>query len=244
MNIKDKLTVSISIIALVMSVTATINSEIKTQYEKKRIIRSQLTDVLSRINKLNMEGAKIFKEVGTTDPEYCQTLSGILNQENGFLLQQAMLLSEQIPGLVSAIDLNTIAFANASFGDTMTAEIYYLKAIDFCKDNYKKSLATKSYAVFLFMQRRYEEGRERFKTAITLLNGNDNVIRHTRGMIYQIWAINESAIGSPPARVDELLKNAEREFSSIDNEIVRLNAIQGLSAAKNRSLKSTSLLPW
>jgi hypothetical protein len=210
MNIKDKLTIGVSVIALVMSVAATINGEIKAQYEEKRIIRSQLTDVLSRMIKLNMESAKIAKEVGMADPEYHQQLSSIIGQENGFLLQQSMLLSEQIPELISAVDLNTIAFANFNSGDTMTAEVYHLKAIDRCRNDYQKSLATRSYAEFLFMQRRYEEGRERFKTAVTLLKGNDNVIRYTKGMIYQRWAVFESTIGSPPARVDELLRNGER----------------------------------
>lgn len=241
MNKKDKATIAISIIALMISIAATINSEVKSQYEKKRILKSQLTDVLSRINKLNIENAKLFKEIGKTDPEYFQTLSAMYNQENGFLLQQAMLLSKQIPELVSDIEYNTIALANFNTGDFITAEEYYLKAIDSCHDNYYSALAMKSYAMFLFQIMRYEQGREYFKNAISLLNNNDNRDKYTRGTIYQAWAFNEMAIGSSQTQIQNLLSNAEMEYSGIDNEILRSNAMQGLSATRNRS---TGSLPF
>lgn len=208
------------------------NTEIKTRYEKGRIIRSQLTDVLGRITKLNIENAKSFKDYGQKDPAYHQTISSILNQENTSLLQQAMYLSEQIPDLVSAVDLNTIAVANANAGDLILAEEFYKKAIEKSGNDYYKALATRSYGGFLFPQRRFEEARQQYRNSVSLLKGGDILVRYTNGLTYQMWAINELYSGSSSASVDEIFSQAKREFSGIDNEFIRTNALKGLEAAQ------------
>lgn len=234
MENKDKISIFISILALVISIIATINTEVKTKYEKSRIIRSQLTDVLGRITKLNIENAKNFKEYGQDDPAYHQIISSILNQENASLLHQAMYLSEQIPNIVSAVDLNTIAYANANAGDLVLAEVFFLKAIDRSSNDLYKALATRSYANFLFPQRRFEEARQQYRKSVSLLKGGDILVRYTNGMTYQMWATNELYSGSSSAFVDEIFSQAKREFSGIDNKFIRTNALKGLEAAKSK----------
>ena len=55
------------------------------------------------------------------------------------------------------------------------------------------ALATRSYAAFLFPQRRSEEGREQFRRSIALLKGGDNLVRLTNGVTYQMWGHHDKS---------------------------------------------------
>lgn len=239
---KDIVSIMISVLALIISIVATINTEKKANTEKERTIRSQLTDVLSRIIALNLENAKLFKETASSDPAYYQNVSSILNQENSFLLHQAVYLTGQIPNLVSAFELNTIAVAHANAWDMLIAEQYHKKAIQFCHNDFNKSLATRSYANFLFTQRRFEEGREQFRQAIILLKGGDNLVRYTNGLTYQMWAISEMIYALSPHLAEDYFLNAKNEFSGIDNEYTKSNALKGLDAAQKQTASPPHLL--
>lgn len=230
LSVKDRISLVTSGLALVLSLVAYINSEIKGTAEKQRTVRSQLTDVLSRIISLNLENARTFRDAGRGDPLYYQQVSSILNQQNAFLLQQAMYLSEQIPSLVTTVELNTIAVANANAGDLIVAEKYYQRAIGAAPTDYYRSLAIRSYAAFLFPQRRFEEGREEFRKAVTLLKGGDNVVRVTNGVTYQMWAVSELQSGATRQTIEDLLQKARNEFSGIDNQFLRESSLQGLDA--------------
>ena len=175
LNVNDKASLAMSGIALMLSIVAYVNGEIKGASEQQRTMRSQLTNVLGRIISSNLENTKAFRDAGQSDPFYYQQVSSILNQQNAFLLQQAMYVSEQIPSLVTTVELNTIALANASAGDIVVAERYYKRAIDTSPSDYYKSLATRSYATFLFPQRRFEEGRDQFRKAVSLLKKKKGV---------------------------------------------------------------------
>jgi len=100
------------------------------------------------------------------------------------------------------------------------------------QNNYYRSLAVRSYANYLFPQRRFEEGRENFRKAISLLPGGDNVVRLTNGFTYQMWAWNELNNAASPKRAEELFERALNEFNGIDNDTVRRSALRGLAAAK------------
>ncbi len=235
METKDIVTVSISAFAFFLSLVATVISVIRGKYEKQRAVRNQITDILGRITTTSIEQAKLFHETADKDPAYYQTVSSMLNQQNTFLIQQATYLIEQVSELVTAVEYNTVAFATANAGDLISAERYYIKAIDVSPNNYYKSLGMRSYAGFLFTQRRFEDGREQFRKSISLLNGGDNLVRYTNGMTYQMWAWNELNNAAAAKRAEELFESAKNEFSGIDNEAVRHNALNGLEAAKGIS---------
>jgi tetratricopeptide (TPR) repeat protein len=182
MQTKELISIVLSVVALTISVIATTISIIRGRLERQRAVRAQITDVLSRIIS---ENTKLYDEAANKSKEYQQAISSILGQQNGFLLQQAIYLTDQVPELVSAVEYNTLALANADAGDLIVAENYYLKAIQISSNAYYKSLALRSYAVFLFPQRRFEEAREQFGKAVTLLKGADNLIRSTKGYTYQ-----------------------------------------------------------
>jgi tetratricopeptide (TPR) repeat protein len=232
MEIKDLVAISISSLAFLLSLVATIVSLVRSKYEKQRAIKKEITDTLGKIVSTSLENAKLYRESAEKDPPYYQTVSSILNQQNVFLLQQATYLMDEVPKLVTAIEYNTIAAATSNAGDFMSAEKYYKKAIDASPNNYYRSLAIRSYAGYLFPQRRFEEARENFRKAISLLTGGDNLVRYTNGLTYQMWAWNELNNAASPRRAEELFESAANEFKGIDNEAVRRTALSGLEAAK------------
>jgi tetratricopeptide (TPR) repeat protein len=232
METKEIIALSISSLAFILSLAATMISLIRSKYEKQRAIKREITDTLGKIISTNIENAKLFHETAEKDPAYYQLVSGILNQQNAFLLHQATYLTDQAPELVTAVEYNTIAATMANAGDLISAEIYYKKAIDVSPNDYYRSLAMRSYAGYLFPQRRFEEARESFRKAISLLTGGGNLVRYTNGFTYQIWAWNELHNAASPRRAEELFESAASEFGGIDNETVRQNALKGLQAAK------------
>lgn len=241
LGLKEKIAFITSGLALLLSIVAFFNSEMKGRLEVQRTIRSQLTNVLTQIISLNLENAKASRDAAK-DPLLYYQVSSILNQQNGFLLQQAIYLSEQIPSLVTTVELNTIATANANVGDLVVAEKYYKRAIDSAPTDYYRSLSVRSYAAFLFPQRRFEEGRDQFRRAVTLLKGGDNQVRLTNGVTYQMWGYSEKQSGAPPQAVDDLFQKAQNEFSGIDNQFLRDSSLQALEAAR-RGSTAVSVVP-
>ena len=238
MDTKDIVTISISSLAFLLSLMATMVSLVRSKYEKQRAIKKEITDILGKIVSTSLENAKLYRESAEKDPGYYQAISSVLNQQNVFLLQQATYLMDEVPGLVTAVEYNTVAAANANAGDLISAEIFYKRAIDVSPNVFYRSLAIRSYGGHLFAQHRFEEARENFRKAISLLTGSDNQIRYTNGLTYQMWGWNELNNAASPRRAEDLFESAANEFGGIDNEAFRRQALIGLQAAK--LLPSTS----
>jgi tetratricopeptide (TPR) repeat protein len=158
METKDKLTLGIAVLAFLVSAVSTAITIVRGRREKQRAIRNDITNVLSQIVENSLENARLFNESQGQSPFY-QRASAILNQRNTFLLHQGVYLSEQLPELVTAVEYNTLAVAHADSGDLLRAESYYEKAIVASRDDYYRSIATRSLAVFLFQQHRLAEAR-------------------------------------------------------------------------------------
>jgi len=231
MATKDILSLVISLIALTLSLVATYRGEKKAKLERQRTIRGQLTDVLGKLTSLQLEFAKLQKDAAG-NPEYVSAVSTVMGQQNGFLLDQAVYLSEQIPELVTTYELNTIAAANSNAGNFLVAERYYQKAISMASNNLYRALATRSYGMFLFPQGRLKEAREHFRAAIELLKGDDNLVHSSNGYSYQLWALHEFNFARSPERAHEYFEKAMQEFSSIDVEFMRSKALEGLANAR------------
>lgn len=231
MEIKDILGLVFSGLAIVLSIIATIISVVRSRYEKKRILRTELTEALRHIISGTLDNAKLYREAAD-DPEYLGNVSSILNQQNAFLLNEAIYLIDQIPELVTSTEYDTIAAANANSGHIILAEKFYRKAIEAASTDYYKALTLRSYARFVFSQRRFEEGREHFRKSIASFKGGDNLVRITNGWTYQIWAWCERNFAHAESRVDELLESAKTELNGIDNDFAKLHAMNVLEATR------------
>lgn len=247
MVVKDKIALGISIIALTLSIGSTVFGERRAAFEKERTIKTDLSNTLSRVMSLSKENAVLFRDFSLDEQNqpYFQLQSSNISQENTFLIQQAMYLANEIPDLVTPVELNTIASSNAQAGDLPMAERYYLFAIEKSDDPYYATLAVRSYAAFLFPQRRFEEGREQYRQSLTKLSGGDNFVRGINGFTYQMWAFNELSIANNESRAIELFRESKNEFMGIDNIQWRENMLRGLDSAirtsSNNAIQLASL---
>ncbi|MBI1744086.1 hypothetical protein HYR54_13615 [Candidatus Acetothermia bacterium] len=110
MGTKDIITIGLSLLALVLSVIATVGTIAREKSETVRAVRSQLTDVMGRLVSLNfLEQAKLLQDAKGKDLEYQQRIQAGLQQQNQFLLGQAIALIAQLPDkLVTSVEYNTV----------------------------------------------------------------------------------------------------------------------------------------
>jgi tetratricopeptide (TPR) repeat protein len=234
METKDLLSLALALAAFCLSIYATLTAQRKSVDERQRTIRGQLTDILAKLTALQLEAAKLQHEA-KDDLDYLLYVNNVLGQQNGFFLDQAVYLSEQIPSLVTTYELNTIALANTNAGNFLQAERYYLKAIEIAPSDRYKALAVRSYASFLYPQGRLNEGREQFRRALDLMKGEDNLARWSKGYTYQMWGVSEISFARSQERANEHFENARREYASIDVDSVRNQAFASLDAAQYSS---------
>lgn len=225
----------ISILALAVSVTAVTISALSGRYEKRRTIRSQLTEVLRQIAALRIEAQKLRHET-QQEPAYASELSASFDQQQGVLLQQARYLADQIQSLVTSVDWTAIGFASALNSDLIGAETYYKRGIDAAAPDPTYSLsAMVAYAWFLFMQGRPEEAREQYKIGLSQRIQNDNFARYHKGRTYMFWGTNERDFAHSPTGSETAFENAASQFASIDIPAFRENALKELASAKRAS---------
>lgn len=228
---KDFITIGISGAAAILSLVAFVLSYRRGEKEKQRAVRDQITATLDKITENMLENAKVHNDPNAS-MKYLQVIGNMYAQRNSFLLNQAVYLSELVPALVTYIDYNTIAWAAATAGELTIAEMNYRKAIQACPNDTMRAFATRSYGNFLFSQRRFEEGRDKFKQAAALIKGADDFARHAKGWTYQNWGWCELNNANSPKRAEEAFESAKSEFNGIDNEAFRQNALASLEAAK------------
>ena len=80
MELKDVASNLLALIALGLSIYATITAQRNSFEERKRTIRAQLTDVLARLTGLSIDGARLYHEA-KDDRQYWDAVSGALGVE-------------------------------------------------------------------------------------------------------------------------------------------------------------------
>lgn len=227
---QDTIAIWLSALAFALSLFATLSGETRARQERLRTLRAQLSEVLDRLASLQLENARLMHEA-RGDTAYLQSVGGALAQQNGFLLDQAAYLADQIPALVTTYEFNTIAGASFASGNVLAAEKYHRLAVASARLALYKAQATRGYAVFLFTQRRFAEARAQFEAALALVATNDNLARQTNGLTYQTWAWNERFLAMDGAAAARLLDKARAEYAAIDIEFLRVSMLQALDAA-------------
>ena len=236
MVLKDKISILISILAIVLSVLVAIRGEIRVGQESKHTIRSQLTSVLESMMDVNLKAGRITSE--DSDPLYKQHALSVLNQENAFLLSQAMYLSEQIPNLVTPVELITVAYAHVQTGNQILAEDFYTRAINSSNSDYDKIMSLKTRAQYLFLNQRFNEAREDFKKSLTLMPDNNDMANWTHGTTYFQWANYENFMVKSQNRAKPLYENAKNRFQKINNQTVRALILADLENTSSMDINS------
>lgn len=202
------------------------------QFERRLAIRSELTDLLSRIMRAQLDNTKLLKE-HATDPVYMQAVSSTLSQENAFLLSEARLLIDQIPELVGTVEYNTVAVALHNAFEPVSAEEYFRRSIEVARTPFERTSSQRSYAYFLFAQQRFDEGRALYEDAVGQAARGTSLAHQTDGYTLQSWAYNELTFAGDGARADELFARARAEYEAIGNPALRDQLLTGLAAMLN-----------
>lgn len=205
------------------------------QFERRLTLRGELTDLLSKILRTQLDNAKILKE-SSQDPQYMQMVSSTLNQENAFLVNEASILIEQIPDMVGAVEYNTIAFSYANIGEDDYAEKYFRRAIHVTDNPLDRGMTQRSFANFLFNRGRLDEARALYQDALQQLPKEDYRARQTNGYTLQGWAWNEANIAGDIDRANHLFAQAMAEYEAVLNPVMRNQLISGLVAMQQGSL--------
>jgi tetratricopeptide (TPR) repeat protein len=219
----------ISGLALALSGVAAYLARRRDSYERRRALRSELTDLLSRLVRAGLENARLLKEY-RTDPAYVQAVSSALNQENAFLLNEARILIDQIPEQVGSVEYNTLAAAAANASWVVMADDYYRRAVDASTRDNERAMALRSYGGFLFQLRRVDEARDAFQQALEQIGGSDDLSRSINGFTIQMWAWNEANAGNH-TDATRLFGEARSEFEGISNQQMRQIYLGPLDAA-------------
>jgi hypothetical protein len=210
--------------------SASIEQGTAAQFERRIALRSELTDLLSRIIRGQLDNTKLLKE-HAGDAGYVQTVSSTLTQESAFLLSEATLLIEQIPDLVGAVEYNTLAVSLFNTGDVGRAEEYYRRAIHAARGPSELTMAQRSFAQFLFSIGRVSEARTLYQVALEDLPENDPMTPQTNGYTLQGWAWHEANLTGDQARARQLFERAREQFELVGNRMLRDQLLAGLAAA-------------
>lgn len=210
---------------------ASVEQGTAAQFERRLALRSELTNLLTKLIRGQIDNAKLFKEYAN-DTAYTQQLSSILNQENSFLLNEIKLLIEQIPDLVGANEFATVAYSFSNTYDVVQAEEYYRRAINVAKSPHELVVAQQALANFIFSQGRFEEARSLYQDALKQIPEESLIMHQFNGMTLQRWAWNEALIARDTLQAEELFSQALKEFESIKNPVIRRNFIDGLSSTR------------
>ncbi len=212
--------------------SASIEQGTAAQFERRIALRSELTDLLSRIIRAQLDNAKLLKE-HANDASYVQMVSSTLNQENAFLLSEATMLIDQIPDLVGTVEYNTVAYSLANTGEVVRAEDYYRRAINFAKSASELTMAQRSFASFLFNRGRFDEARALYKEALSHLPASDPMTHQTSGYTLQGWAWNEANFGHNAEGAERLFDRAQEQFQAVENPMLRGQLLAALGAARH-----------
>lgn len=234
------MTISISAVALVVSIAAIVLSASQSRREAERGTRMQLTDVLSKISATAMERTKVVHETsGASDQTYQRALTDALDGQQDFLLQQAKYLIDQIPHLVTSVELTNLAGTFFNRGDVMRAEDFYKQAIGAAPRGHYTLIATVAYAEFLFWQRKWGDGRKAFEDAVASISKpTSDIDYYDRGWAYERWGWSEQAAASNEPNERQRFTQAKAEYLSIsdpDFRKSRVNDLESMQASLNPS---------
>ncbi|MDQ6828861.1 MAG: tetratricopeptide repeat protein [Gemmatimonadota bacterium] len=211
------------IIALAFSFTAFVVSMIslrQKKFETERAIRRELSDAIDKINKINIETAKLWED-GITPAE--QNMLNVYGQQGVSLTRQALYLAEQIPKRVSDVEYGTIAQALINLGNLSQADAYYRKSVEQSPDEFAKALNKRVYAHFLFMTGQVERGRQLFQECLAPFDAQGDYNLYAKGTTYLRWAMAETIFTSRQAG-EEKFTAARDAIQHISNSMLQMNA--------------------
>lgn len=220
MSSKDVITLTLSGLALIVSLTSAIYSARKQKTEGERQFRERITEIaLALID----SGLKIGRLDGVPadyrDPAYWYERGTEIQRTAALVRQADKLITAETEELLTDVDYLTIAQAFATVGDNRHAECYYALTLKASQDPFYATTNKRAYAWYLFTIRRSGEGRRQYRSAIEDAKASwvDPEQRSIQvGWIYEEWMQTEARFHFED-RARELRENAREAYASISD---------------------------
>ena len=231
---KEKITVVLSIVAVVISFASATVSIQQNQSSNDRAARDQLTATVTELIKLNAANGRLLNTPrDEKDSSFFQELSTNAQMAASITRQSVFLVGER-PDIVTDVDYAAIAQGLMIVGDIVLADQYMRIATEKSPSDFYKTVNLRGYANFLFGQGKHELGREMYQDALDLFNNDTDFNKQTNAYTYQMWMVSEGFNG--------FIQDAEKQYqraSSIANSISleswKLNVVRSIEQAHGPS---------
>jgi hypothetical protein len=160
----SKLSILISLIALIFSFGTTIVSYVNSHNEDIRANHREAMAIIQRITKLPIENFELLQKHKGSGPG--EALSSMVNQENILLATQAANLIERYPDSFNSTEFYAIAVALATSNITGKVPSLIMRAIDKADTSINYNVATRFYAAYLYSKGDFTEGKKYYEIAL------------------------------------------------------------------------------
>jgi tetratricopeptide (TPR) repeat protein len=206
----------ISIAALAFSLGTTGFSAYNSHQEDIRANRRDVRAILQRLSKLPIENYELLqKNKGTGQGE---ALSGMINQENLLLANQAAELIERYPKSFTSTEYYAVAFALGNSNMVSKVPTFFVRAMEAAAASMDYSAAARTYAGYLYSKGDYTEGKRLYNEALNVWNKfperNTYVVNSTDLLTLLYWSQSEFAVGNK-REAQERLMDARKKLAAL-----------------------------
>jgi tetratricopeptide (TPR) repeat protein len=206
----------ISIAALAFSLGTTGFSAYNNRQEDIRANRRDVRAVLQRLSKLPIENYEFLqKNKGTGQGE---AISGMINQENLLLANQAAELSERYPKSFTSTEYYAVAFALGNSNMVSKVPTFFVRAMETATASMDYNAAARTYAGYLYSKGDYSEGKRLYNEALNVWNKfperNTYVMNSTDLLTMLYWSQSEFAAGNK-REAQERLTDARKKLAAL-----------------------------
>ena len=183
----------VSLLALGFAFYTDDKSENRASREEEHAQRAELRGLIQRLTALPKEN----RELARQDPSAWRQLSGSLQQETLILARQSSELIRQLPGQVTSEEYIAVAFALSSASQPTESEELTLEGLKVAKDASGEATLLRQLGAIRFINGDPENGRARFKQAMTIYQKYPEKNRNTVAFNSAFTALNwsEAALG-------------------------------------------------
>lgn len=181
------------------------------------------------------------QEINADSSPSAEALHSHLNSSRHILVNQIIKLVEVKQFSLSSVEYRIIAEAFQAVYDNVKAEEYFKRAIEtideYTDSTNSKIVAIRSYAGFLYLMNKPEEGAKQFASAI--LNNTNDISNNFNGYTFQMQFANEVDVGNYDLAI-ECYKKAKAYYLKIGNIGVRDRNLSSLENTWNYKNMPTS----
>jgi tetratricopeptide (TPR) repeat protein len=243
MEIKEVLPFIFSGAAIIISIFSTFISLLQKNFETKRILRTQLTDITSELNDIVLEvrekAVKALQNIaGEQKPDIFMEGKLAMDSLKAMnLARQAEYIIKQLPSkLITDIEYSVMANTYIIINDIEQAEKHFNNSIKAALNNKYKALHMRSYGSFLYDSGKRKQANIIYSDAVKLIDVKHELDSYNLGYIYLDWATKE-AIASSMDYAEELFLKCLKQYLTLnDLGLLMQTSVQIKSFLENFSI--------